>query len=672
MMVQWGINLNPEHPVGQPSDPNVLQGVKWVRVVFKVGAAQRTLDQAFAHYDSLIAKYNGIGAKVLFVLNQETFWGNAPWHNGDWTTYARDFAQECGRIAGRFAGRGVAWEVWNEGDLRGESSVFVNPGDYAKILREVSPAIKAKDASAPVIVGGLAGGDEAGYLNQVRQALGAPLPVDAIGYHPYAHYPPNFAHKPDWGGWFGELAPKLAALTSRFPGTPVWITEIGVSEHIPFPPEQYPMVTKYMEGIHALVSARFSNSIPVVVWFAWSDGMRNAGIVDGANQPKPPVYDKFFAIVKAANEAAAAPPPVDPKLTKPMKVVSHIPVRIRTEPRRITSTLVLDRMLQPGDTIMVDPNDRRVADDYIWWRHAFGWSASERADGTEIFLRPADEQGNLIEETAPAEAPAAAPITPPAPAQAPAAAPAKLRFRVVLRALNIRTEPRTGTDTLTNKRLVLGDEVEVEAASRTEAGGYVWWRHSQGWSVSRTIDGAQVWMEQIDTKIDKNSRILEVPWVSQVDLNSPGAFDCGQACVLMLLKYYGKGAGLIVKNLTDLVGGRTTGSQLVRLAADFELTIEPINISNTVAALQTGLSKQIDAGRPVILLVNYRDLRFDNIVASKSDPGLHWLVVVGNEGDRFYVNDPLWMAIDRNGRGGNQVPIRIDALTRSYRSAALG
>lgn len=77
-MVQWGINLNPEHPAGQPDDPNALRGLKWVRIVFKVGAASRTLEQAFAYYDEIVKKYNGVGANVLFVLNQEMFWGNAP------------------------------------------------------------------------------------------------------------------------------------------------------------------------------------------------------------------------------------------------------------------------------------------------------------------------------------------------------------------------------------------------------------------------------------------------------------------------------------------------------------------------------------------------------------------------------------------------------------------
>jgi hypothetical protein len=668
-MVQWGINLNPEHPAGQPSDPAALDGLKWVRVVFKIGAARRTLDQALSHYDALVARYNARGIKVLFVLNQETFWGNAPWDSGDWLRYAVDFAAEAGMIAQFFAGRGVGWEIWNEGDLRGESSVFVTPSDYAKVLRAVAPAVKARDASAPVIVGGLAGGDEAGYLAQVRDALGAPLPVDGIGFHPYAHYPPNFATKPEWGGWFGELAPKLAALTSRFPGVPVWITEIGVSEHIPFPPEQYPMVIRHIEGIQALVSGRFAISIPVVIWFAWSDGMRNAGIVDNNNQPKQPLYDRFFQIAREANLEVVAPP--DPALSVPMRVVTRANLRVRTSPRRLQTNLLLDRTVNFGETILVDPASRTAADGYIWWRHALGWSASETENGSEFYLRPVDAQGNLIE---PPPAPVTAPVeAPPVDAPVQPAAPQRIKFRVVGISVNVRTEPRTGDETLTDKKLVRGDVIETDPASRTESSGFIWWQHDLGWSASRAIDGSLLFMEQVDSRLDKKARTLEVPWVSQVDANAPGAFDCGQACVLMLLKYYGKAAPeLAVKNLTDIIDGRTTAAQLIRLAHDFGLTIDTLDIRPTIASLQTNLSRQLDLGKPALVLVNYRDLGFDNVIANKTDPGLHWLVVVGVDRDTFYVHDPLWLPVDRGQKGGAQVPIRVDALARAYRGVSLG
>ncbi|MBE0690450.1 MAG: cellulase family glycosylhydrolase, partial [Anaerolineae bacterium] len=204
-MVQWGININPRHPVGQPNDATALAGVKWVRAVFIVDAAQVSLASAFQTYDDVVARYNNIGAKVLFVLNQETFWGHGPWDHGDYDRYAREFAERCGQIAAHYKGKGVAWEIWNEGDLVGGASVFVEAKDFAKVLKAVSKAIKDADSKAPVIFGGLAGSDSINYLKAVRKELGNKLPVDAVAIHPYGQWTPNFSGKPPWGGWFGLL-----------------------------------------------------------------------------------------------------------------------------------------------------------------------------------------------------------------------------------------------------------------------------------------------------------------------------------------------------------------------------------------------------------------------------------------------------------------------------------
>jgi uncharacterized protein YvpB len=664
-MVAWGININPRAPSGEPADPAALKGVQWARIVFQVAAAHSRLDAAFTYYDKVVARYNGAGIKILFILNQETFWGNGPWANGDWERYTREFAAECGKIAARYKGsKNIAWEIWNEGDLRGEASVYLEPEIYAPILKAASAAIKAADPGAVVVLGGLAGGNEGGYVNAVRRALGGTLPVDAIGLHPYGHYPPNFAAAPTWGFWVqnGRLADKLAAVVSAAGGIPVWITEIGISETVDYPREQYPMVMQYMEGIQALTSGRFKRSVPVVIWFAWSDVMRQAGIVMRDNQPKPQVYDKFFAVVKAANDAAAVQR--DPRFSKPFKVVFRSNLRVRKEPRLLPSTIDPNNFYVFGEIVYVDPKTRAVADDYIWWQHELGWSASQRFDGTEYLMLPVDAQGNVIqedhtkplEETKPVEVPR----------------PEPLKFRVVANGTRVRSEPRAGSDTLTDKKLAAGEIVTVDPTTRTEANDYIWWKHDLGWSASQSVDGSQVLMELIREGKNKNASVLEVPWVSQVDPNTaPAAFDCGQACILMLLKYHNKGAGLTVKNITDFNEGRATDKELVSIAAHFGLPLNIVNIPKTVSGLQNGLNKLLAAGRPVLILVNYLDLGFDNAVAKK-DPGLHWLVVIGSEGDTFYVNDPLWLAWDRQNRGGSMLPIRIEALARAFRGSAVG
>ncbi len=302
-MVVYGMNLNPRHPVGQPADVNNLKGVKWARIVFQAAAVHESIEQAFSTYDSLIDRYNSIGMRTLLVVNQETFWGHGPWDNGDWEKYAREFAAAIKPIAERYSGKGVAYEIWNEGDIRGHSSIFVPPDAFAPMLRQSYEVIKAADPEAQVVVGGLAAGagDAVTYMRETITASGGKLYADAIGIHPYGQWTPNFSGKPEWGGWHGKLADYLWHFINAFPNIPAWITEIGISEEVNFPPSVYPMVAQYMHGIDMFVRARYARNIPVIMWFAWSDLMRQAGIVDINNVPKDLVYEKFFELAQAAN-----------------------------------------------------------------------------------------------------------------------------------------------------------------------------------------------------------------------------------------------------------------------------------------------------------------------------------------------------------------------------------
>ncbi|MCC6612608.1 MAG: C39 family peptidase [Anaerolineae bacterium] len=694
-MVQWGININPRHPVGQPSEATALAGVKWVRVVFIVDAAQVSLESAFQTYDDVVTRYNNIGAKVLFVLNQETFWGHGPWDNGDYDRYAREFAERCGQIAAHYKGRGVAYEIWNEGDLVGGASVFVDAKEFAKVLKAVAKAIKDADSKAPVIFGGLAGNDPINYLKTVRKELGNKLPVDAVGIHPYGQWPPNFSGKPAWGGWFGLLSPGLQNMINAFPGVEFWITEIGISEHIPYPPEQFPMVIQYMNGIQDLVAKRYRKNIPNVIWFAWSDGMRNAGIVDLNNQPKSQIFAAFLKVVQAAN--TEVPPTRDPRFNKPFKVVYRKSLRVRTAPRVETATLIKDRFLTFGEVIYADPNSKTASGDFIWWEHEEGWSAAARVDGTEYLMLPLDANGNVIEPT---DEVIVAPPAPPAPEPEPAPegrgvapveepdlvapivtpvtpTPAKIQFRVLIDGLRVRSEPRTGDDTLTNKRLTIGEIVEVEGDSQTTANGFIWWHHSRGWSASRSVDSNQVFMETVEADTgDRKVNILEVPWISQVSATATGAFDCGQTCVLMLLRYYSKvGPDKHVIDLTRLKDGRTTWNDLIELAGLFDLPLALQDVKQNITSLRSKLPKLIDAGKPAILLVYYRDLQLPNTIANppRADPGLHWLVARGYDGDTFFINDPLWLEEEHRSKyASGMIPVRLDTLNRAYRGAALG
>ena len=153
-------------------------------------------------------------------------------------------------------------------------------------------------------------------------------------------------------------------------------------------------------------------------------------------------------------------------------------------------------------------------------------------------------------------------------------------------------------------------------------------------------------------------RLLNVPWISQLDPNSTAPNDCGQAVVLMLLRFYGKvGNNVTVDDLSRIKPGKTTGADLRNLAARFGLSLVIDTTFGSVESLYAPVSR----GRPVIVLVNYIDLHFPPHL-SNPDQGWHWLVIVGYDGDTLIVHDPLWTPSQRSGKGGANLTISRQTL----------
>lgn len=301
LRLQRGVNVNPDAPHSNPFEDDTLKGLDWVRFVFKVAAqldpARRNLGAAFAQYDPIIRAYADKGVGSLLVLNQETVWGNSPWNgNNDWNGYANMLAETSRQVAAHYASYGarVAYEIWNEGDLpQNPASVFVPPDAFAIVLRRVAEAIRAESPQSKLIFGGLATGPGSAiaYVRQCKAALGGNLPVDAIGIHPYGRWATRAPF--DWGSHFGTLADAFREFGQAFPGVPLWITEIGVAADTSIGPEHYAAVADYMKDVYQHVGERWTQQVPVLIWFAWSDLMRNAGIVDGNGNRKAHVYDVF-------------------------------------------------------------------------------------------------------------------------------------------------------------------------------------------------------------------------------------------------------------------------------------------------------------------------------------------------------------------------------------------
>ncbi len=303
--LQTGMNVNPDAPHSNPYDNDDLKGMDWVRFVFKLDArvnlAERgNLDKAFAQYDPIVRSYSKMGVKTLFVINQETIWGSSPWKsNSGWRSYATDLANIAGQIARHYRryGEAVGYEIWNEGDKpNNPSSVFVPADKFAIILQAVVDAIRAESPESPLVFGGLATGPEEGiaYLQKCKAALNGPWPVDAIGIHPYTRWATRAPF--DWGQHYGTLGDAFAQYKAAFPDMPFWITELGVADDNEIGPQFNQEIGDYLKDVYGHVSERYTDLVPVVIWFAWTDWMRNAGILDKNGSRKPQVYAAFRAV----------------------------------------------------------------------------------------------------------------------------------------------------------------------------------------------------------------------------------------------------------------------------------------------------------------------------------------------------------------------------------------
>jgi hypothetical protein len=161
--------------------------------------------------------------------------------------------------------------------------------------------------------------------------------------------------------------------------------------------------------------------------------------------------------------------------------IGSVPVRVRSKPSLQGASL---KYLDAGLTLKVDPGSRTEADGYVWWQHDEGWSAERSANGSEVFLLASDE-----DEPAQPSAP-----SPPKTKEKPKPTPttAKKAFQIGSVPLRVRSKPSLQGASL--KYLDAGLKLKVDPGSRTEADGYVWWQHDEGWSAERSADGKEIYL----------------------------------------------------------------------------------------------------------------------------------------------------------------------------------
>lgn len=307
-VMERGMNVNPDAPHSNPYQNDDFKGLDWVRFVFKLSARpiaseRDNIRKAFAQYDPIVRAYSRMGVKSLIIINQETY---APWDwrndwktNGDWQGYASALANMARQIADHYKQYGdmVAYQIWNEGDKEhNPASVYLTPQRMGLIVRETAVSIKNTSPNSPIIFNGMATGPEAtcAYIKQVEASLGGKLPVDAIGIHPYTRWGTQAPF--DWGKMYGTLGQAFEVYKRELPGKKFWITEIGVADDNEIGSQFYAEIGAYMRDVYKTVGDRYADLVPVLIWFAWSDFMRNAGVLKTDGNRKDHVYPAFRAV----------------------------------------------------------------------------------------------------------------------------------------------------------------------------------------------------------------------------------------------------------------------------------------------------------------------------------------------------------------------------------------
>jgi hypothetical protein len=184
----------------------VKQQVQWREVEPSKGSFN------WGELDKVVEAANSRGIRVLFSVLRSPSWASD--HADSPPRDFNDFGDFVGALAARYKGRGMAYEIWNEQNLKREWQDYpigdrwsdVGACKYVDLLRISYTRIKAADPYAMVVAGGLTPNgvfdsnialDDRTYLRQMYDCgiLGW---FDALGAHPSGYNnPPDV----DWWSW---------------------------------------------------------------------------------------------------------------------------------------------------------------------------------------------------------------------------------------------------------------------------------------------------------------------------------------------------------------------------------------------------------------------------------------------------------------------------------------
>jgi hypothetical protein len=299
----FGVNIDPKNPTANPT-PDALHelGVRWVRFVYRAGTGV-TATRA------QIDRYRSAGIKVLLNVNYESMSLPKPAHDApasEWSAYTSAFVAAARDVATGIGSGVDAYEVWNEPDQLPEEGrdpscacdvtdacdascgcdyqcydPYIPPQYFGRLADQAGTVLAA--TGVPLVLGGFSSGQPS-YLTGTLSAGGGLPQYGAIGAHPYgAEWLPG-----------NTLANAYAVYGAG--GRQVWVTEIGLEL-------DGQDAADYLRDIYnkTLRGGYAGDTVPVIFWFAWSDGNRPGfGLVDVDGKPKA-TYTAYQELAPAAH-----------------------------------------------------------------------------------------------------------------------------------------------------------------------------------------------------------------------------------------------------------------------------------------------------------------------------------------------------------------------------------
>lgn len=204
--------------------------------------------------DAVVAAAAGTGIALTFCIYSSPSWANGGLGvngiptsgSGTDTSWQAAYAAYLGAFAGRYAGKGIVWEIWDEPNANysgsfwqpnGSTTTAPSATQYLSLYNTARTAIKAADANAIVSTGGVtaltywSGSSTVTGITWLQSLMTAGVVAEAFGAHPYTSpggvYNPATDSYPTGNSYkdIGRL--QTAMVSGGYGTTPIHIGEFG-------------------------------------------------------------------------------------------------------------------------------------------------------------------------------------------------------------------------------------------------------------------------------------------------------------------------------------------------------------------------------------------------------------------------------------------------------------